>query len=412
MRSVSREDLEAAWRSQLIAYISNCPKEMDSIPNDHWRRLVRYLSREATPEEQDETQTWILEDEQRAKLMDELREVWEATDRSPQSRDLEGAWESMVSKVESDGQPAGGISQHSSVDSADASSSRPENTSSRSPTRRRLRERGGLLARALVFAGVVVGLVALTVLFANGGSFLSSEREARTFSTRPGERATVRLSDGSEVRLNVDSRLTMPSDFDGDKREVHLEGEAFFDVAQDSTRPFVIQMDGASVRVLGTAFGVKAYPEDRRKEVAVKEGTVAFQPSRVNQSKGASPVLLRAQHLGVVAGQHVKTVQGGGEEVKQHLAWTEGQLIFDDAPFDEVHRKLERWYDLEIEVRFETTEVDRLNATFEEESSMNAVAAVASALGLRYRTEGETVVFYREKQGSGGASDPVRRQSS
>lgn len=384
---------------------------MDSLPNDHWRRLVRYLSQEVTPEEQEETQAWILEDEQRAKLMDELREVWEMTDRVGRSRDLEEAWGAMVSKMESNGYAEGEETQHSSVELADASASPAEKEPSRPSTRRRLRGRGRLLTRVLTFAGVVVVLVTLAVLFAEGGISLSSESEARTFSTRPGERATVRLSDGSEVRLNVDSRLTLPADFEGKKREVYLEGEAFFDVAPDSTRPFVVEVEGASVRVLGTAFGVKAYPEGRKKEVAVKEGAVTFQPKCANQAEESTPVLLRAHHLGVVAGQHVKTMRGG-EDVKQRLAWTEGQLVFDDAPFDEVHRKLERWYDLEIDARFESHDVDQLNAAFDEESPMNAVTAVASALGLRYRTEEGTIIFYREEQPSGERSEPVRPQSS
>lgn len=376
---------------------------------------MRYLSRETTPEEQEETQAWILEDEQRAKLMDELREVWEATDRSSQSRDVDAAWESMVSKIEKiELPPASGEAGHPSVDSADAGSTAMQKKPGASGTaraRQRLQGGGRFLTRALTFTGVVVVLATLAVLLTNGGVPLSSEGDARTFSTRPGERATVRLSDGSNVRLNVDSRFTVAADFEGEKREVHLEGEAFFDVASDSTRPFVVQMEGASVQVLGTAFGVKAYPEGRKKEVAVKEGAVAFQPEHSNQSAASNPVLLRTHHLGVVAGQHVKTMRGG-EEVKQHLAWTEGQLIFDDAPFDEVHRKLERWYDLEVEVRFEPRDVDRLNATFDDESPMNAVTAVASALGLRYRKEERAVVFYLEEQASSGISEPVMRKSS
>jgi ferric-dicitrate binding protein FerR (iron transport regulator) len=136
---------------------------------------------------------------------------------------------------------------------------------------------------------------------------------------------------------------------------------------------------------------VKAYPDEAETQVAVAEGKVAL---RREQAAPQDTVLLQAYHLGRVTGQHLEAVRSGVDLARQ-MAWTRGELVFTDTPFSEVVRKLERWYNLRIDVQVTADEVDRLNATFSDESLSDVVRAVAAGLDLEYTWDGERVVFYR-----------------
>jgi ferric-dicitrate binding protein FerR (iron transport regulator) len=380
---------------------------MDPRPEIDWHRLARYLSGEHASEREAEVRAWILEDERRAGLMDELKQVWDATGRSIRSRDVDAAWETVSRNLASGSSGADGGAKvpEEEILSDDPAGNRPTQTdeegqATRSRKQRRPRGRWQLFSRVAAVGGAVVVVALLATLLFYEVPFTSPDEDVRTFTTEPGQRATIRRDDGSEGRVNGDSRLVLPADLGDEKRKVHLEGEAYFEVARDTTRPFTIQVEGATAEVLGTAFDVKAYPDDEEKKVAVAEGKVVLRPK---QSKVQETVLLNAQSLGVVSGHHVQVVRKNAD-IGRQLAWTKGRLVFDDAPFEEVLRRLERWYDITIEARLDPGTVDRLNATFEEESSDKAIKAIATALDLRYRKNGRTVIFYRRGNASGRPS--------
>jgi ferric-dicitrate binding protein FerR (iron transport regulator) len=360
---------------------------MDPCPEINWHRLVRYLSGEASSDQRERTQEWILDDERRARVMDELKRVWDATESSPRRRDVDAAWETVSDRLEAD---VDGGALPSRGDPGHA----PNRDEKKRTARPRHRRRDGwrLFLRVGAFGGAIAAAALLVVLLLDGLPSASSGDQDRTFSTKPGERATVHLSDGTKVRLNVDSRLTLPGDFGEGTRAVDLTGEAYFEVVRDTSRPFVVRVDGATAEVLGTAFDVRAYADDAERRVAVAEGAVALRPER---AATRDTVLLRARHLGIVSGPHVQTVRRD-TDIERWLAWTSGQLVFDDTPFEEVVPKLERWYDIRVETRVDPSAVDRLNATFEEESVGKAIKAIAAALDLQYRRDEQAVIFYRQ----------------
>jgi len=366
---------------------------MDQRPERDWHRLVRYLTVESGLEER-ETRSWILEDEKRARLMDELKRVWDATETSVPSRDVDAAWEEARHQLEFEAPGSSDGPESSEKASTGSSSTVPGETEGATWSRLRDGQQNGRhsFARAITFGGALVATALLVgLVFFGLPSEFADEASSRTFTTEPGEQATVRLRDGSKVRLNVDSRLKVPADFGKGERVVRLEGEGYFEVTPDKDRPFSVMVEGARTEVLGTAFSVRAYAEERDPQVAVDEGTVALHPDR---SAAQDTVRLEAQHLGVVSEGHVQVMQGNAAIQKQ-IAWTNGKLVFDDTPFDEVVLRLKRWYDIPIETRVNPSTVDRLNATFREESSQKVVEAIAAALGLQYRKKGKTVIFYR-----------------
>lgn len=358
-------------------------------PHDFdWHRLVRYLSGEYPSSKEEELQAWIVDDEDRARLMDELNRIWNATDESVPPRDVEAAWQELRATLRSDEDET---PERTALDRSSRSDWDPRSSVQRSRTRRRF------LRMVMVVA--LVAITALLSIFLLRKSWLvSPSSDTKAFTTKKGQRAVIRLADGTQVHLNVDSRLTLSAEaFATGPREVHLEGEAYFEVAGDTGRPFIVHSKGATAEVLGTAFDVKAYADDNEVQVAVTEGKVALRP--VQHGGMRDTVLLQPHHLGVVAGQQVQAVHRG-VDLSEQLAWKEGRLVFKDAPFRKVTQKLARWYDLRVESGVTPTEVDRLNATFDDESLGEALRAVATALDLKYERDGRAVTFFRPNAGA------------
>lgn len=368
---------------------------MNSHPERDWRRLARFLAGECSPDQDRKVRSWIVEDEERARLMDDLKRIWEASGTSVQSRDVEAAWEEVRGQLGADG-PGGGTEPNAATGSSpgttNALTSSPP-PSSRPRSRSSSSRRRPLGNRAVAVGGMLlVAVLAVAVVFYQNEAPSPAEGTPRIFSTEAGQRTTVRLGDGSKVRLNVDSRLEVQPGFGTTNRRVYLNGEAYFEVTDDSARPFVVQVDGARTEVLGTAFGVRAYPDKSSPKVAVSEGEVAVHS---DQSASRDTVRLEGNTLGVISGGHIEVVRRNAE-IQKEIAWTDGRLVFDDAPFDRVVQRLQRWYGRSVTTRVDPATVDRLNAAFKDESFHQAIRAISVALDLQYRKEGTAVVFYRQ----------------
>ena len=359
-------------------------------------------------------ETWATSDPRNAQLLEDLRQAWEMLERDEEEAlvDVDAAWEKLSERVrEAEKVPQPGMAALA----GDRSSRKPAGMrhSERKRPRHESRERSWMarqpLRGSLVAAALMIVAGAL-VLFTSDEPWPESSEtaEGKVFTTQRGQRAIIDLTDGTQVHLNADSRLALPDGgFSEGRREVHLDGEAYFEVARDTTRPFRVRTKGGhAIRVLGTAFNVQAYGADTAAvQVAVREGEVALQAS--SEQKSDSLRLLPHQ-VGVADA-------GGGLQAHRNvdlsarLAWTEGRLAFEDAPFHEVVQKLERWYDLRIEVRAPTGSIDRLNAQFDDESLQEILNDIAMALRLRYERTQNTITFYRTAASSTapGKSDPA-----
>jgi ferric-dicitrate binding protein FerR (iron transport regulator) len=246
-----------------------------------------------------------------------------------------------------------------------------------------------------------VGLVEAVLIAAVSWFVFSSEpqspsgdiarAETQTYETDEGERARIQLGDGSQVVLNAKSTLTVPSTFDDSARVVELDGEALFTVHENSDRPFLVRAHGSVTRVLGTVFSVAAYPNEDTVDVVVAEGQVELRSERARNG-----VDLTARERGRLA----RTDTSATEEVVDpalYLAWTEGRLVFRDAPFHEVARRLGRQYGLEIRKADPSLRIDRLNATFNtDQSAAEVLTIIARTLSLDYTREDNTVTFTQE----------------
>jgi ferric-dicitrate binding protein FerR (iron transport regulator) len=216
-------------------------------------------------------------------------------------------------------------------------------------------------------------------------------------ATKLGERATIRLVDGTRITLNVDSRLRYAQSYGVSARDVYLDGEAYFDVTHDVAKPFVVHTRAGLAEDLGTAFAVRAYTEDSSTQVVVTSGRVALHPTLSSRPASVragaiTPALLSAGDLARVRTNGTLDVQRD-VNANPYIAFTEGKIIFDDTPVREALRRLSRWYDLDFQLTDSTLARHKITASFRGESPEKVIALIAFTLQARYEQYGRTVAF-------------------
>ena len=159
---------------------------------------------------------------------------------------------------------------------------------------------------------------------------------------------SLTLADGTEIRLNADSRLQYPSEFSGDSRIVYLEGEAFFNVTKDKTKPFIVKTKKLDVEVTGTSFNVMAYPSENSIRTTLVQGGV-----NILTKDGKVCKLLAGEQCVVdtASGEYVVNQVN----VASFVSWIDGQFFFDNESMQSLMRKIARWYD--VDVIFENEEL-------------------------------------------------------
>lgn len=174
-----------------------------------------------------------------------------------------------------------------------------------------------------------------------------------------GKRLTLKLSDGTKVYLNSGSTIEFPERFVGKNRVVHLDGEAFFEVAKDSTSPFVIQSNSLQTTVLGTSFNVNSYDENSQVKISVKSGKV-----RVNSDDDR--VVLGPDQQAIFD-KKTKNMRKATINSNHWFAWKDGILHFSDQPMSEVLKTLERWYGVDFKFDNHSLQDCHLTASFKNE---------------------------------------------
>jgi ferric-dicitrate binding protein FerR (iron transport regulator) len=193
-------------------------------------------------------------------------------------------------------------------------------------------------------------------------------------------RAQFSLPDGTKGWLNSSSSIAYSGDFI-DNRQISLHGEAYFDVAKDDQNPFTVFTLGTLVKVLGTRFNVAAYDNEQTVEVVLEEGKLLFSDSTSGQT-----VAMNSNDLAVY---HKKGNVISIEEVnpQKFVSWTEGKLIFRNDPLDVVARRLERWYNVVVDLDVSGHEEIRWRATFQDDSLEEVLKILKRSLHIDFRIQ-------------------------
>jgi transmembrane sensor len=223
------------------------------------------------------------------------------------------------------------------------------------------------------------GVAAVGGLSIAGGAWTWAA--AHEFHTRKGEVRSVRLKDGSIVRLNTDSSVWVM--YGGQRRYVSLrQGEALFEVAKDSTRPFVVRAGGIDVRAVGTSFSVSRIP-GRKVEVLVEAGLVDMAAAR--DRVGEAVRLTAGCHAVAEQFGQVTVTNPGTEAVSRALSWRRGMLNFEGVTLAEAAATFARYSDERIVL--DSPEVSQLTVTglFASGDPAGFARAAATSLNLRVR---------------------------
>ncbi|WP_423129885.1 FecR family protein [Gaoshiqia sp. Z1-71] len=162
-----------------------------------------------------------------------------------------------------------------------------------------------------------------------------------------GKRTSLLLSDGSRLHLNSGSRAIFPVEFLNEKREVFVEGEAFFEVAHHCNKPFIVKTQDISVKVLGTKFDISTYREDQASVVVLVEGSIQ---AEVNSRE----IQLRPNQM-LTYKHDTKSISLEETDVLPHISWKDGWLYCKKEKLGNVASKLSRYYDIQIEFKDKET---------------------------------------------------------
>lgn len=195
----------------------------------------------------------------------------------------------------------------------------------------------------------------------------------------------ITLEDGTIAWLNAGSSLQYPVRFADENRQVTLEGEGYFEVSKDPTRPFLVQCGNAVVTVLGTRFNVSAYPDDNQMVTTLAEGSVRV-------SRGTEQVMLRPDQAAIVNGNAETPIRVKRVNAEAATAWTTGLFMFDRDAIPDVMKRISRWYDADIELQG-SLEDRTLGGTVSRYESVEQLLKVLALTGnFNYKIEGRRII--------------------
>ena len=204
----------------------------------------------------------------------------------------------------------------------------------------------------------------------------------QTINSRQGMVTQFSLADGTKVWLNSGSELKFPNKFFGEKREVMLKGEAFFEVTKNEKQPFRVNANELKVEVLGTSFNVVSYEDDTLSEVVLVSGRVelASENGKIKKEFGAMHSGQRALYEKEKRKLFTEEV-----DVEKYIAWRDGKLIFRDDAMEEVVKRLSRWFNVEIAISDPEIKNYIYKATFKNENLIQVLNLLKLSAPIDYR---------------------------
>lgn len=326
---------------------------------EHLELIAKYLANEMDENEKANFEIDIALEPSNARLINEMRGEWKMLDKysNRKSVNVDNAWEKLSERLEK------------------------ENLVPQSePQQRRLAPR-----RMLQFAAMLVGVA---ILGTASLWMISKQEKPQMVSVlnAQGQNTMVRtLADGSIVYVGGKTSFEYPVKFSKDERKVALKGQAYFDIAKNPHKPFIIETEDAYIQVLGTAFNVKSY-DQKAFELIVERGKV-----KVTLKKDPSVSQI------VVAGEKIvinkNNLQKSAWEDDGSLAWRIGKMQFKDETLQNIVRVINRNYQSNITIADEQTANRRLTVTFDENSLSTITELICITLNLQSEKKNNQIIL-------------------
>ncbi len=357
-------------------------------------KIIKFLLGETSKEESRLVNQWLNENDENKKYFDEIAFVWKTSGiaQNIEQKDVEKDRKIFIQKI-------GALPDEKTMKS-------PE------PVRRNLQlfrsSTGAKYYQWLRIAAIFILAFCLSwtvFYFANRKPDTGSLAYNQIITTK-GQKSQIILSDGTKVWLNSETTLKYSSAFNEKKREVFLEGEAFFEVQKKGNRiPFIVKTSEIDIKVLGTSFNVMAYPDEETIETTVVKGSVCIvrkdlisspdqniilkpnqkvtllkKESRVilSEIETKKPTLIKSTKTirSISPSEKAQILVSPEVDIELHIAWKDDRLIFQSETFENICYKLERWYDVKIHVRNEDLMKYRYTGKFVHKETINQVLEI------------------------------------
>jgi len=235
---------------------------------------------------------------------------------------------------------------------------------------------------------------AAVILFAGIGALIyrafnnnthANQLTYTSISTKYGEKRMCRLTDGTQVYLNAGSVLRIPSTYGNHNRQVELTGEGYFIVKHDAAKPFFINTGKIVVTDIGTSFDVKSYADDRRIKVTVETGIVRIDKQSNNTGKPETFAKALTADQQFVYNKQDGQYSLGCLQAGSATAWHNNRLVFENAPFNEIARTLQRWYNVSVTLQNSTANTRHYTVSFNNEPVGEVLEVLKQLSGMHYQ---------------------------
>lgn len=321
--------------------------------------ISRIITRQANIAEKEEFYNYLANNKQEEKLFYELKGLWLRTTLHKKNIDLDAEFKILWNRIQLNTKPS----------------------------------KVNLFKPLLEYAAVALLLLSIGGLlqysFSKYGKwgkeyFVDTHPQInQEISTIFGTRSKIQLPDGTTVHLNSGSKLVFPTEFCGDTRKVELVGEAFFDVRPDPNKPFIVKTKAINIRVLGTSFNLKAYPESNETSTTLVHGKVVMETESAGVSKQVAELLPSDRAVYLKDSQSIRLTKE--EDLDKFIAWKDGKLVFFDDPISEVAEKLGIWYNVDVKIGSTSLMKYRFTATFTDEPIEQVLELLSKSSPIKYK---------------------------
>jgi ferric-dicitrate binding protein FerR (iron transport regulator) len=323
--------------------------------------FIKYLNNELNKDEELTLMSWLKADSDHPGILDEYKRTWDLMDkiRDVSTVNLDKEWAKQKNEIY--------LKEGAEIDTVQI-----QETSSK----------WDFLKLAAVITVLILASVTIYYILPR----FSQEKIASNTEVR-----FVTLPDGSEVTLNLNSRIKYPTTFGWNERIVHIEGEAFFDVVRNPGAPFRINTNKVIIEVLGTSFNVNAYNTDEQVEVIVTDGTVALSSIENPDNK----IILDKGTKGIYDPSNNNLVKKTNSD-KNFLSWKTRTIIFSNDSLSLVLKTLDKVYGHNIILKDKDLGNCTLTAAFENQSLESVLNVIESTLNLDIKWDNETIIVSGE----------------
>lgn len=223
----------------------------------------------------------------------------------------------------------------------------------------------------------------------------SSQNEAKkinNLTTPRGSEFMVMLEDSTKVWLNAESQLIYPESFDEKERRVKIKGEAYFQVAKDSTRPFYVESSGITIRVYGTEFNINAYSEEKEVYTTLVSGSISLQQANENHSE----LILTPGHQAIYNKDN-KITSVKSVNTEAITSWHNGRFVFEEQTLEQIMKTLARWYNFEYEFDNENIRNTIFKGSAPRYANLSEVLSILEKSGgLKFRAKNDKIIITTE----------------